>query len=135
MPKEARSISSEVDPEKATNRCCEYMKITSEGLALELHPSVLGTYKNIKSNDQSPVYKQEGLDRFLARPDGLTETIAATFTWGVNSKLGARWGWIKAMEDQPCPHMVSFWGVFISTENRWARDATLEIKCSTRFGE
>jgi len=124
--------------EKKTGpRCCKYMKISSEGPVLEMYPHVLGTYKNIKEDHESPVYKHVIVNRrsYIARPEGVTEDDKPTYTWGVNSKEGAKWGWIKAMEDQPCPHMVTLWGAFVSEGKSWMRDSTLEIKCSTKYGE
>ena len=110
------------------------MKIVSEGPVRKIYPSIVGTYKNVKEDHENPVYKNVRKNRYIARPEGGTITNTPTYSWGVNSKEGARWGWIKALEDQPCPHMVRYWGVF-SEEKRWVRDKTLEIKCSTKFGE
>ena len=84
---------------------------------------------------KNPVYKNVRKNRYIARPEGGTITNTPTYSWGVNSKEGATWGWIKALEDQPCPHMVTHWGVFRSKEKMWVRDKTLEIKCSTKYGE
>ena len=121
--------------EPKSPRCCKYMKIVSKGPVRKMYPSVVGTYENMKEDHESPVYKHVSKKRYIARPEGVTITNTPTYTWGVNSKEGATWGWIKALESQPCPHMVNYWGVFKSEKKRWVRDQTLEIKCSTKFGE
>ena len=117
------------------SRCCKYMKISSSGVVMELYPSVLGTYENIKQENDCPVYKMSNKKRFLSRPQGITVTGTQMYTWGVNSKMGVTWGWIKGLEDQPCPHMISKWGVFKGGLKKWVLDETLEIKCSTKYGE
>lgn len=115
---------------KTTISCCQTIQISSSGPVLALYPSLLGTYQNINPPPEPPVYKLTGWNRFLSRPKGLTESGAHTYTWGVNSKLTATWGWIKGMEDKPCPHLISQWGVFKGGRKRWVQDQTLEIKCS-----
>ena len=116
-------------------KCCKYMKISSSGVLLELYPSVLGTYENIKQQNGCPVYKMSNKNQFLSRPQGFTVTGTQKYAWGVNSKMGATWGWIKGLEDQPCPHMIGKWRVFKGGVNKWVLDDTLEIKCSTKYGE
>ena len=116
-------------------RCCKYMKISSSGVVLELYPSLLGTYENVNQENKCPVYKMSSKNRFLSRPQGITVAGTQMYTWGVNSKMGATWGWIKGLEDQPCPHMINKWGVFKGGVNKWVLDDTLEIKCSTKYGE
>ena len=138
-------ILSKIDDENKSTRkrgankepkgCCKYMKIVSDGPVRKLYPSIIGTYKNMKEDHETPVYKHVTKNRYITRPEGLTITNTPTYAWGVNSKEGATWGWIKALEDQPCPHMVTHWGVFRSKDKRWVRDKTLEIKCSTKYGE
>ena len=100
-----------------------------------MYPSLLGTYENIKPANECPVYKLNGQQRFLSRPVGFTESGAKTYTWGVNSNTTATWGWIKGLDDQPCPHMIAHWGVFKGRVKRWIWDETLQIKCTTKFGE
>ena len=111
------------------------MQISSSGVVLELYPSVLGTYENIKQQNECPVYKMSNKSQFLSRPQGFKVTGTQKYAWGVNSKMGASWGWIKGLEDQPCPHMIGKWGVFKGGVNKWVLDDTLEIKCSTKYGE
>ena len=133
--KAARRRGAKSNPIEPSCRCCKYMKISSTGPVLEIYPSVLGTYENIKEENECPLYKLKGKKRFLTRPEGFTESKAHVYTWGVNTRVGATWGWIKGLEDQPCPHMVTNWGIFLEDQKKWVVDRTLEIKCSTVFGE
>ena len=107
--------------------CCQKLSLTSTGETKELYPFVIGVYH--LTNDSRIIYAKEGQKRFISRPPGLTRRGMNTFSWGLNSNPGGKWGWIKAFSNAECPDMIDHWKAYDKIRKTWVADNTLTFQC------
>jgi len=112
---------------KRQSKCCTQIELISTAQTYELYPSLIGTYE--LQNEMKNVYKMKDKQRFLSRPQGKSDTGKNTYNWGVNSRPGAKWGWIKAFKTGKCPNNISKWRYFDKNTKKWAVDRTLAVRC------
>ena len=112
--------------------CCKNITISSTGKTLILYPAIIGSY-NLKDG----YYVKEGAGAkdglggvYLYQPG--PDLYSVRYSWGVSTRLGARWGFIKSRSATTCPDMDKHWQTLEKNPHKWVRDSTLSVSCTPK---
>ena len=124
-------VHKDEDEEILKISCCKNITISSNEKTLNLYPAIVGTYRLQKDH-----YVKEGAGMkvgiggiFLYQP--VSDLYSVKYSWGVSTRVGARWGFIKSSSATTCPDMDSHWQTYDKVSNKWVRDSTLSVTCTS----